>query len=243
MPQKPRPSILLVDDDPDICQNLSDILMDLDYSVDVAHDGFEALRLVDGKLYDLALLDLKMPGMDGLTLYREIKQRSTGTVAIIVTAFAGPTTTADALAAGAWDVMAKPVDFSRLLRSLDEALERPLLLVVDDDRELCSGLWDVLREEGYRAHLAHDASEAAEHLTSHEFQVVLIDLKLPDADGGTIFTMVRRESPETRTVLITAHQPVFEHRIAEILAEGADAVCYKPFDIQGLLQTLGRLVS
>ena len=57
-----------------------------------------------------------MPGMDGLTLYREIKKISAGTVAIIVTAYAGAQTAEEALAAGAWQVLPKPVDFPKLLQ-------------------------------------------------------------------------------------------------------------------------------
>ena len=57
-----------------------------------------------------------MPGMDGLTLYREIKKQRAGTVSLLVTAFAGPATAEEALAAGAWKVLAKPVDFPKLLQ-------------------------------------------------------------------------------------------------------------------------------
>ena len=56
-----------------------------------------------------------MPGMDGLTLYREIKKQRAGTVSLLVTAFAGPATAEEALSAGAWKVLAKPVDFPKLL--------------------------------------------------------------------------------------------------------------------------------
>ena len=76
--------ILVVDDEVDTCANLSDILSDLGYEVDVAYDGLGALELVNQKTYDVALLDLKMPGMNGLELYRRIKQLEAGTVAIVV---------------------------------------------------------------------------------------------------------------------------------------------------------------
>src|SRR6266508_3237370 len=93
-------AILVVDDDPDNCRNLSDILTDLGYRVDTAPDGPSALELVRRAPYDVALLDLKMPGMDGLELYREIKRLRAGTVAIVVTAYAGGDTKAEAIAAG-----------------------------------------------------------------------------------------------------------------------------------------------
>src|SRR5271157_333591 len=129
------PAILVVDDEVDTCQNLQDILTDLGYRVDTAYDGPAALELVRRTAYDVALLDYKMPGMDGVTLYREIKKLRAGTVAIVVTAYADNSTTGEALQAGAWRVLPKPVELSRLLQLVDEAVGQPLVLVVDDDSE------------------------------------------------------------------------------------------------------------
>ena len=235
------PSILVVDDEVDTCRNLSDILTDLGYQVDVAHDGLAALELVRQKPYDVALLDLKMPGMDGLTLYREIKKVRAGTVAIVVTAYAGGDTTSEALAAGAWQVLAKPVDSFKLLKLVDEALGQPLVMVVDDDHDLCANLWDLLRERGYRVCLAHDEKQAAERLKDREFKIVLIDMKLPSGDGSTVFRMVRETNPQARTVVITGHRSEMNQLIKKIMDEGADAVCYKPFDVPRLLSTLKQL--
>jgi two-component system, NtrC family, response regulator HydG len=235
--------ILVVDDDRDICRNLSDILTDLGYQVDCAHDGLSALELVRQRPYDVALLDLKMPGMDGLTLYREIKKQRAGTVSLLVTAYASPATASEALSAGAWKVVAKPVDFPKLQQLMDEALDQPLVLVVDDDRDLCANLWDLLRERGYRVSLAHDYQEAADQLKEMAFKVVLIDLRIPDADGSAVFQVVREVNPQARTILITGHRSEMDQRIERMIAEGADAVCYKPFDVAMLLNKLKQLAG
>jgi CheY-like chemotaxis protein len=235
------PSLLVVDDDLDTCRNLSDILGDLGYHVETAHDGFSALELIRRKAFDVALLDLKMPGMDGLELYREIKRLRAGTVAIIVSAFASEATRREALAAGAWQVLAKPVDFPRLLGLVDEALGQPLVMVVDDDHDLCQTLWDVLRERGFRVALAHDEKAASRQLRDQAFTVVLIDMKLPDGDGTSVFRLVRVSNPRARTVLITGLRSEMERLIDEVVKEGADAVCYKPFDVPRLLTVLERL--
>jgi two-component system, NtrC family, response regulator HydG len=239
----PAASILVVDDDVDTCRNLSDILTDRGYWVDTAHDGPAALELARRHRYDVALLDFKMPGMDGLTLYRELRQVQAETVAIVVTAFAGKATAEDALAAGAWRVLPKPVDFPKLLGLVDQALGQPLVLVVDDDPDLCATLWDLLRERGYRVALAHDDTEAAGRLKDHNFKVVLIDMKLPHGDGATVFRLVRQADPEARTVVITGARSEVDQLLRQVLAEGADAVCYKPFDVPQLLQTLSRLAG
>lgn len=239
----PVSSILVVDDDVDTCRNLSDILSDLGYAVDTAHCGEDALELVRRKRYDLALLDLKMPGMDGLTLYREIKKERADTLAIVVTAYATSETVAAALAAGALQVLSKPVDFPKLLSLAGEALAQPLVLVVDDDPDLCTNLWDLLREQGYRVCLAHDEKEAAERLRDAAYKTVLIDMKLPRGDGRSVFRLVRSVNPEARTIVITGHRSELDQLVQQVLKEGADAVCYKPFDVPQLLATLQKLTG
>jgi CheY-like chemotaxis protein len=235
------PSILVVDDDADICRNLSDILTDVGYHVDTATGGQAALELVRQHPYDVALLDLKMPDMDGLTLYREIKKLQADTVAIVVSAYASGAITEEALTAGAWQVLPKPLDLGRLLRLVGEAIDQPLVLVVDDDTDLCQSLWDLLRERGYRVCMAHNEQEAAERLRGKAFHVVLIDLKLPTGDGSAVFRLVRQNNPQARTILITGHRSEMDALIQRVQAEGADAVCYKPFDVPGLLELLQRL--
>jgi CheY-like chemotaxis protein len=236
-------SILVVDDEIDTCRNLSDILTDLGYRVDIAHDGFAALELARQKPYDIALLDLKMPGMDGLTLYRELRKLRSSTVAIVVTAYASKATAEEALTAGAWQVLAKPVELERLLPLVGEALGQPLVLVVDDDSDLCASLWDLLRERGYRVAIAHDEEDAARRLQEHTFTAVLIDMKLPHGDGSQVFRRVRQSNPQPRTVVITGHRVEMDPVVQRVVAEGADAVCYKPFDVPRLLSTLKQLTA
>jgi CheY-like chemotaxis protein len=236
-----NPAILVVDDDVDTCRNLQDILTDLGYHVEVAHDGLSALERIRRRPFDVALLDLKMPGMDGLTLYREIKKLRAGTVAIVVSAFASEATKQEALAAGAWQVLAKPVDFPRLLGLVGEALGQPLVMVVDDDHDLCQNLWDLLHDRGFRVALAHDEKGASAELAGQDFTVVLIDMKLPHSDGSRVFRLVRQANPRARTVVITGLRSEMEQLIEQVLREGADAVCYKPFDVPRLVGLLEQL--
>ena len=238
-----HPRVLVVDDEQDTCSNMSDILTDLGYRVDVACDGASALELVRQRPYDVALLDLMMPGMDGLTLYREIKKLRAGTVAILVTAYASGATSAEALAAGAWRVLPKPVHLPGLIDLIDRAHGQPLVLVVDDDRELCENLWQILRERGYRVALAHDVAGVAEQLRDASFRVALIDMKLPGGDGAEVFRLVQEADPDARTVLITGCRAETDPLVARVLAEGADAACDKPFDVPRLLETLDRMAQ
>jgi DNA-binding NtrC family response regulator len=237
------PSVLVVDDEKDTCSNLQDILTDLGYRVDVAYDGPSTLELVKQNAYDIALLDLRMPGMDGLELYRRIKELRSGTVAIIVTAYATSDTAQAAQHAGAWRILPKPVDFPRLMDCVDEALDQPLVMIVDDDQDLCDSLWDVLRERGYRVCTAHSIKGAEQRLRDRDHKVVLIDMKFPEGDGGELYRLVRQTAPQARTILITGCRDETEQLVGRVMNEGADAVCYKPFDVDRLLSTLQRLAN
>jgi DNA-binding response OmpR family regulator len=234
-----EPTVLVVDDEVDICANMADILGDLGFRVDMAHDGDTALEMIRSKAYDIALLDLKMPGMDGLELYRRIKHLRSGTVAIIVTAYANTVMADQALASGAWRIVAKPVDSRILLDLVEKAIGQPLILVVDDDREMCANLWDILRDRGYRVDLAHDLDEGIRLLESTTFQVVLMDVRLPGGDCSQLLNWIRAASPGTQTILITAHRSETDRLVAQILEDGADAICYKPFDVAQLLKLIG----
>ncbi len=117
------------------------------------------------------------------------------------------------------------------------------MLVVDDDRDLCDSLWDVLHERHFRAGVAHDEAAARAMLQRQNYHVVLIDMKLPKGDGRGVFRLVRETMPQARTVLITGHRGETEEIVSRLLHEGADTVCYKPFDVRKLLATIHELTA
>ncbi|QDU26211.1 Response regulator receiver protein [Anatilimnocola aggregata] len=229
--------LLIVDDEADTCANLADIFGELGFHVDTANHGVAALELVTTQPpYDIVLLDLRMPGMDGLELYRRIKQISAGTVALIVTAYASSDTAKTAIAAGARHVISKPVSIAKLIGLVESAMNSPLLLVVDDDHDLCDNLWDIFHRVGYRIHLAHDIDAASLTLQNCSFQVVLLDMKLPSGEGSSVLKVVRATNPQARTIVITGCANDQEIRVQQALREGAAAVAYKPFDVPVLLE-------
>jgi two-component system, NtrC family, response regulator HydG len=237
------PSLLIVDDEVDTCLNYADILTDLGYAVDTAHAAVPALQSVRKRAYDVALLDLKMPDMDGLTLYREIKKLRAATAAIIITGFATNDVVKEALAAGVMHVISKPAAVPKLMELIERALSRPLILLVEDDEDLCDSLWDLMHERGYRVCIAHDETAAAERLNSSNYNVVLIDMKLPVGDGRGVFRVVKQTNPTARVIVVTGFRTERDDDVRQLAAEGAEAIHYKPFDIPELLGTVERLAG
>jgi CheY-like chemotaxis protein len=117
------PAILVVDDDADTCRNLADILTDLGYAVDTAEGGEVALEKARRQPYHVGLLDLRMPGMDGLTLCRHLKQLQPSLVAMMITCYGGNDLDGRASSVGVWRVLPKPIDVARLLTWIEEALQ------------------------------------------------------------------------------------------------------------------------
>lgn len=128
----------------------------------------------------------------------------------------------------------------RLLNLVDEALEQPLVMVVDDDPDLCATLWDILRERGFRVCFAGDARSASDRLKDRSYKVLLVDLRLPDEDGVAVLRAVRESAPDARVVVITG-QSESSSLVQDAVQEGVDSVCFKPLNISQLLQTLDRL--
>ena len=115
-------AILVVDDDVDTCRNMEDLFGDCGYHVDSAASGDMALEKARQQRYDLGLLDLRMPGMDGLTLCRRLKQLRPSMVALIVTGHSREGLDKAAVAAGARHVVSKPVDMAKLFTLVEQTI-------------------------------------------------------------------------------------------------------------------------
>lgn len=240
MTAAPR-SFLVVDDEPDNCLNLADLLEDLGYHVDTAQSGDAALRLVEARHYDAAILDLMMPGMDGTALFAELKKRHPAMLAFLATAYPGHPRAAEALEAGVRSLVPKPVDFRVLLQLLEAAVSQPLLLVVDDDADLCAGLSDILQECGYRTCTVHDVAGAVDHLNRDEYQILLLDMKLPDGEGLQVFQKSRECQPPPKVMVISGCLSNADPRIQQMLAGGASGLFEKPIDYPRFLRELDVL--
>ena len=122
-------TILVVDDEIDMQQLLKRSLEPaLNCRVETASSGEKALGMISNTNLDLALVDIKMPGMDGLELLELIKRESPDLTVIIMTAFGSIDLAVEAMRNGAYDFITKPFDHSALVLRLEKALERSDLL-------------------------------------------------------------------------------------------------------------------
>lgn len=116
--------IILVDDEKDFVETLAKRLRHRGgYVVDVTYTGEDALDKIRECEYDVAVIDLKMPGMDGLETLVEIKKLYPGLRVIFLTGHASTETGEEGKNKGAFDYMTKPVEFNELMEKITAALE------------------------------------------------------------------------------------------------------------------------
>ncbi|MCX7838778.1 MAG: response regulator transcription factor [Anaerolineae bacterium] len=118
-------SILVVDDEDTIRTIITDALTQHGYNVQDAATSDQALRLCETTPFDLVLLDLKIPGaMDGLDLLKVIRRRWSQTVVIMLTGYGSLDSAINALRAGAFDYLTKPVSTTQIVESVERGLEK-----------------------------------------------------------------------------------------------------------------------
>lgn len=116
--------VLLVEDDPHLSEGILFNLRNSGYDVDAAATGEAALEAIEGKTYDVILLDLMLPGIDGLEVARHIRRRGLLAPILIITARDRPEDAVRGLDAGADDYIPKPFDLDELLARIRGALRR-----------------------------------------------------------------------------------------------------------------------
>ncbi len=121
------PKILIVDDEPRMCESLKYLLSTQDYEIFTALSGQEATGHLTRHVFDIALLDIQLPDMDGHQLMDHINSRASETSVIVITGNANLDSAVAALRRGAYDYLRKPFEFDELLKTVENALNQKRL--------------------------------------------------------------------------------------------------------------------
>jgi len=116
---KTKKEIILVDDDKHSLETLSKLLTEDGYNVTTSLNGKEALERIHDKKYDVIVTDLKMPGMGGIELLKNIRKFDPDIPVIIITAFGEVGSYVEATVKGVYDYINKPINYYELLRILE----------------------------------------------------------------------------------------------------------------------------
>lgn len=138
--------VLLVDDEKEFLETMSERLGARGLSVSTSADPAEALKTAKAKSVDVVVLDLRMPGMDGIEFLKELKEARPELQVILLTGHATVEKGIQAMKLGALDVLEKPAHIDALMERIDQASAKKLVLLEKKDQE---AIHDILTERGW----------------------------------------------------------------------------------------------
>jgi CheY-like chemotaxis protein len=238
--------ILVVDDDANLLDLLVDTLSAIGYNAVGVTGGMEALQALRQCHYDLLITDIKMPGMDGITLSKKVRRLHSGLPILFITGVASPEVIGRASPDG---FLAKPFRINHIEELIESALkDRPetvtgqirRVMVVDDDQTFREMLADALRFDDYIPCAVSCGEEALRELERGEIDAVICDIKMPGMDGITLLKQIKERNAGMPVILITAYLSDEEVEKQSVHAI-ADGFLRKPFRVEKIVEMLNGL--
>lgn len=237
-------SILVVDDDQMMVRTLAEILRLKGWEVATAFDGAEAVRAVEASSFDVVLMDVKMPVMNGVDAFKAMRRVRPDVRVALMSAFAAQELLNEAVEEGVLRVMAKPVHVASLLEFLSASVRqrRPVLLM-DHDEAFLSTLADVLALRGFDTVMAEGLDDALRLLRERQPAAVLLHMHLGTVPTRDAVLAVHEVSPEVALILYSG-QPGAQHEIDRSLPpELVYAYLQKPFPVDRVAEVLNDIVG
>ena len=240
--------ILLVDDNADFLDSTKDVLEDEGYEVITATSGEEAVRKGTSECFHVIVMDIKMPGINGVEAFIKIKKKNPAVKVIMCTAYIVESLIREALAQGAHAVLNKPFEMDLLIRTIDNARLQSkiesIILVADRDKKLCALLRRVLTAHGHHVVVAHDGPAALEEAQRNVFTILLLELELPGITGLDLHHQVKARQPDLlATIIMGPDSRVTEGVPPSLPREARLTGLSKPLDISQLVELLDGICA
>ncbi len=232
---KEKLKVLVVDDDRRMVKTICDILKVKGHDSIEAYSGEEAVTMARDQRPDCVLMDIRMPGIDGVEALKIIKTTFPELPVVLMSAFATPNQVEEAKEQGAYTVLTKPINIQVLLSFLSLLRKEESILVVDDDPGFCRTIKDILETKGYRVETEMNAARVLDHLERNYKLAVVLDLKLGNANGLEVLREIRAKYPTKPVIMVTGYGGEMAASIAKGEEIGAYACLYKPLEIERLL--------
>jgi two-component system, NtrC family, response regulator HydG len=238
------PRALVVDDDRTMVKTLADVLKHKGWDVTTAHSGEDAVQIAWKESFDVVLMDVKMPGMDGVEAFKAMKAAKPSVRVILMTAYAAQDRLEEAQQHGVLRVLSKPVDIASLMHLLASSVrgERPVLLI-DHDIAFLKTLSDVLTLRGFRTVVADNLAQASRLLVEQRPAAVLLHVHVWAMSAREAVAAVRTLSPSVSLILYSGRAS------AEVEIENAlpddwiHAYLRKPFAVDDLTGVLNGVID
>jgi CheY-like chemotaxis protein len=227
--------IFIVDDDIDHAESLADMLEMRGHEVELAESGEEALARFAETDFDLVLMDVKLPGMNGVETFFAFRRLRPEAHVLMMTGFGVEQLIAQAIENGALGVLHKPFSAADLLEAIENVKPRGLVLVADDDVTFAQSLTTILSAAGYRVEVASTGQEAFEKSASRAIDCMILDMRMPVLSGLEVYLRLQEEGRHIPTILVTGFAADQDTQNLSLMTQG---LLVKPFDPSALLRAI-----
>ena len=249
--------ILLVDDEEEFLTVSSRVLRRRNLDVDVALNGVTALDMVDKNQYDIIVLDVKMPDIDGVEVFRIIHEKYPRLPVILLTGHASIDDAFHTSKEGIADYLSKPIDMEKMAERIFEVIgkwrqersgdaDEPetkegqvRVMLVDDEVEFLRSMSRVLERRNMKIITAESGEKGLMLLKDALVDVVVLDVKMPGIDGLEVLRCIKSSYPSIQVIMLTGH-PSYVAAM-EAIKLGAHEYLEKPPDIHKLAAIIRKL--
>lgn len=236
-----EPTILVVDDNEDLLETFAMILRRRGFIVETADNGAKAIDKFKERDYDVTLMDIVMPEMNGVEAFHKIREMVPEASIILMTAYSDEEMIQSAKKEGVNKVISKPIRIDHLIELINEAAADQPILIVDDDTDICDTLTEVLKLQGYEVVAAGSGEEAVMLAHETDCQMAFIDVKLPNIDGLETFLRLKEINPGILTVMMTGFRNEVKEALIKAQEASAITCLYKPFDPAEAAELVNRV--
>jgi DNA-binding response OmpR family regulator len=230
--------VFVVDDDVDHAESIADVLEARGYAVEIAFSGEEAVARFRETDFDIVLMDIKLPGINGVETFFEFKKIRPEAHVFMMTGYSVEQLMAQAVENGALGVLKKPFGMTDLLSALEEVKPRGMVLVADDDPLFANSIIALLASHGYRAETAATGQEALDKLAQGGVDCLLLDVRMPILSGLEVYLRMKQAGKLVPTILVTGYAADDETSRLGTMTQG---LLVKPFDPAVLLRAMSEL--
>ncbi len=142
--------VLVVEDREDLRTTIGMILEAEGYGINLAEDGYKAIQICKDKVIDIAFIDIKLPGMNGVEVFLEIKKISPQTKVFLISAYTEQALLDKAFKEEVEGFIPKPFDMEEIIRIINNIENQKFVVIVDDDKNLGELLKEKLKQKNYR---------------------------------------------------------------------------------------------
>jgi len=237
-----KKKIIIIDDQLNLLTTLKFIFEEYDFDVTMVSSGLEALEIMKEKIFQVALLDIHMPEMDGLDTFRRIKEVSPSTAVIMMTGNRNSPQVQKSISEGAVTVIYKPFSVHDLMTMIKELLKRPIVLVVDDRTDDRIMLKNALEVTNFRVIEAESGEDAIAKIQKGEFDVCIVDYKMPGMNGVDTIENIKKLYPEVIAILMSGH--TLEDALRSELSDKKElAFLEKPYNMKKLAEIISQEID